>query len=218
MKSTLWIVAALIVCAAALPAARKKVHPHGEAGTFDYYVLSLSWSPQHCSTPAGSRDSEQCADGRQYGFVVHGLWPQFERGFPSDCADSDPVRSGIVRQMLRLMPAEQLIQHEWAKHGTCSGLDQPAYFKKIEQAYANVKIPLDYTQPLKQIEVSPDDIHKEFQQANPSFPAESVKVLCNGRFLSEVRVCYTKDLKPRACGADVRDTCKADPVIMRPVR
>ncbi len=218
MIRALSIVTALVVCAVGLTAAKKKAHPHGEPGKFDYYVMSLSWSPQHCSTPAGAKDSSQCAEGRQYGFVVHGLWPQYERGFPSDCEDTDPVRSGIVRQMLRLMPAEELIQHEWAKHGTCSGLDQPAYFKKIEQAYANVKIPLDYTQPLKQIEVSLEDVHKEFRNANPSFPEDSIHSLCNGKFLSEVRVCYTKDLKPRPCGADVRDTCKVDPIIMRPVR
>jgi ribonuclease T2 len=208
----------VVVCLAAFAASKKKVHPHGEPGQFDYYLLSLSWSPQHCSTPAGARDSLQCGDGRTFGFVVHGLWPQFERGFPSDCEETDPVRSGIVRQMLRLMPAEQLIQHEWATHGTCSGLDQPAYFKKIEQAYANVKIPLDYSGPLKQIEVSSHDIHKEFNNANPTFPEDSIKVLCTGRFLSEVRICYTKDLKPRACSAEVRDTCKVDPIIMRPVR
>src|SRR5690242_5822167 len=123
MKRALCGLAVVLMRTAGLTAARKRNRPQGEPGKFDYYLLSLSWSPQHCSTPAGSNDSMQCGEGRQFGFIVHGLWPQYERGFPSECADAGPVRSGIVKQMLRLMPAEKLIQHEWATHGTCSGLD-----------------------------------------------------------------------------------------------
>src|SRR6478752_5799189 len=58
----------------------------GPAGDFDFYVLALSWSPGFCETAGSGRERDQCKDGAGLGFVVHGLWPQNERGFPSECA------------------------------------------------------------------------------------------------------------------------------------
>jgi ribonuclease T2 len=110
-------------------------------------VLSLSWSPEFCAGPAGARDAAQCGEGRQYAFVVHGLWPQYERRFPEACAAPSPVDSAIVDRMLPLMPTTRLIQHEWDQHGTCSGLAQPAYFDTIRNVRAGVKIPGEYTAP-----------------------------------------------------------------------
>ena len=53
----------------------------GEPGKFDYYVLALSWSPEFChSHPANA----QCSG--HFGFVVHGLWPQFVDGYPEHCS------------------------------------------------------------------------------------------------------------------------------------
>src|SRR3977135_1905030 len=62
--------------------------PRGAASTpgdFDFYVLSLSWSSGFCETPAGARARGQCDASVNLGFVVHGLWPQDEHGYPSDC-------------------------------------------------------------------------------------------------------------------------------------
>lgn len=189
-----------------------------QAGAFDFYLLSLSWSPEYCAGPGGSRDSQQCGGSRRFGFVVHGLWPQYERGFPQNCGAAQPVPSSIVTSMLPLMPSPRLIQHEWDAHGTCSGLDVKAYFQKIVQAFAQVQIPTDFKSPAKQVEVAPADIKSKFAKANPSFPAEAFKIQCSGRYLSEVRACLTRDLKGRACSSDVRDNCRDTTVIMRPLR
>jgi ribonuclease T2 len=215
--SLLLFTAAIAVSGAA---ARSRNHHRGGGtpGVFDYYVLSLSWSPQFCAGPAGERDAAQCGEGRQFGFVVHGLWPQYERGFPEACAASAPVTSAIVDRMLPLMPSSRLIQHEWDQHGTCSGLAQAAYFDTIRNVRAAVKIPGEYTAPIQQVNVSPAKIKQKFVAANAGFDLDSVHVLCGGRFVSEVRVCFSKDLRPRACGAGVRDTCAVDPAILRPVR
>ena len=51
-------------------------------GQFDYYVLALSWSPSYCAGEAGQNDQQQCAPGRRFAFVVHGLWPQYNKGWP----------------------------------------------------------------------------------------------------------------------------------------
>jgi ribonuclease T2 len=101
-----------------------------EPGKFDFYVLSLSWSPSFCDA-ASTRVQEQSECGpRGYSFVVHGLWPQYERGFPRSCQVPPPrLPRQIASSMLDLMPAPQLVYHEWDEHGTCSGLSAAAYFK-----------------------------------------------------------------------------------------
>ena len=124
----------------------------------------------------------------------------------------------LVNAMLPLMPSPHLIQHEWDTHGVCSGLEMNAYFQQIQKAFAAVRIPDDFKSPVTQIEVAPADIKAKFARSNSSFPAEAFKVQCGGRYLTEVRVCLTKDLKGRACSTDIRDNCRDDSVIMRPLR
>jgi ribonuclease T2 len=190
----------------------------GVAGQFDYYLLSLSWSPEFCAGPTGARDDQQCGASRRFGFVVHGLWPQYEHGFPESCGTASPVPSSIVTAMLPLMPSPKLIQHEWENHGTCSGLKVQPYFEQIEKAFATVKVPADFKAPIKQVEIAPTSVQSKFVAANPSFPPDAFRVQCRARYLSEVRVCLTKDLKGRACSSDVRNTCRDDSIIMRPLR
>ena len=117
-------------------------------GEFDYYVLSLSWSPSFCEEAAergnGGRAQAQCG-GRPFSFVVHGLWPQYEHGFPEYCQRPSPrLERSIMSSMLDLMPAPGLIFSEWDKHGTCSGLGERAYFETIRKARSAVKIPPEY--------------------------------------------------------------------------
>ena len=210
----------LVSCASTDAASRKsrRSSSSDKPGVFDYYLLSLSWSPEYCAGPSGGHDNGQCGEGRRFGFVVHGLWPQYERGYPESCGSAKPVPQSLVNTMLPLMPSPKLIQHEWEKHGVCSGLDVSAYFRQIQNAFAGVKIPEDYRGPLKNIEVAPADVKAKFGKANPSYPATAFRIQCSGRYLSEMRVCLTKDLKGRACGSDIRDTCRDATVILRPVR
>jgi ribonuclease T2 len=100
------------------------------APDFNFYIFSLSWSPEYCH---GHPNSAQC-DGSHPGFVVHGLWPQRNDGqWPSSCSNapglSDP------NSMLDMMPSRRLIAHEWEKHGTCTGLSPQQYFGNIRRAY-----------------------------------------------------------------------------------
>ena len=192
--------------------------PRGEAGEFDFYVLSLSWSPQHCSTPAGEHDRDQCGGMKQFNFVVHGLWPQDDpRGWPQSCGGDPQVSGSLIQAMLPLMPSPKLISHEWEKHGTCSGLSQDAYFAKIKQARANLTIPADYQSPKDAIRTSPDVIKSKFVASNRGMTVSSMGAICSGRFLQEVDVCLTKDLNIRTCPSGVRDSCP-DELIMQPLR
>ena len=193
----------------------------GTSGTFDFYVLSLSWSPGFCATPAGRGDTMQCGGQRKYGFVMHGLWPQYEgKGWPEDCT-TERVDNATVQSMLSIMPSPKLVEHEWEKHGTCSGLDAKDYFEEATEAFHSVAIPRRYQAPTKTIPVSPDQMLHDFVAANAQFGDQGFAVLCsgNGRYLNEVRACLSKDLDGRSCNQEVlRDQCRSSEMIMRPVR
>jgi ribonuclease T2 len=147
-----------------LDGARAQDRRQNQAGQFDFYVLALSSSPSFCGATAerGRESREQCG-ARPYSFVVHGLWPQYERGFPEFCQVPAPrLDRNIVSSMLDLMPAPRLIFNEWDKHGTCSGLSPRAYFDTIRKARATVKIPEEYLDLRAPRTVSPNEVETAF--------------------------------------------------------
>lgn len=187
-------------------------------GQFDYYVLALSWSPSFCAQ-AGERAPKQQCGARPFAFVVHGLWPQYERGFPEFCQNPPPrLDRNIVSSMLDLMPAPRLIFHEWDKHGVCSGLPARGYFETIRKARAAVKIPADYLEPRSHVTVSPDEVEDAFVKANPGMSRAGIAVTCGGPRLSEVRICMSRDLQFRECAEIDRRACRRDKLAMPPVR
>ncbi|WP_315835162.1 ribonuclease T2 [Bradyrhizobium prioriisuperbiae] len=214
---------ALLGSALALNPARAQDHRQNAPGEFDFYVLSLSWSPSFCEAASergntGRNQQIQCG-GRPYSFVVHGLWPQYDRGFPNYCQRPAPrLDRNIVSSMLDLMPAPGLIFNEWDKHGTCSGLGARAYFETVRKARAAVKIPAEYLDLSESRMVTPADLEDAFVKANPGLSTAAISVTCDSRRLSEVRVCLSKDLQFRACEEIDRRACRRDKVEMPPMR
>ena len=193
-----------------------------EAGQFDFYVLSLSWSPSFCAAAAererGRTPSAQCG-ARPYSFVVHGLWPQYDRGFPEYCQVPAPrLDRRIVSSMLDLMPAPHLIFNEWDKHGTCSGLSSHAYFELVRKARAAVKIPPEYVDLQEPLSVTPAAVEEAFIKANPDLSMAAMAIDCDKKRLTEVRICLSKELKFRDCAEIARRSCKRDQVMMPPLR
>ncbi|MGX9429150.1 MULTISPECIES: ribonuclease T2 family protein [Bradyrhizobium] len=191
-------------------------------GEFDFYVLALSWSPSFCEAASergdGRRAQVQCG-GRPYSFVVHGLWPQYERGFPEYCQRPAPrLARNVMSSMLDLMPAPGLIYNEWDKHGTCSGLPARAYFESIRKARAAVKIPEEFLQLSEPKTVAPGEIEEAFIKANPGLSSSAISVTCDSKRLSEVRICMSKDMQFRACEETDRRACRRDQVVMPPIR
>jgi ribonuclease T2 len=191
-------------------------------GQFDFYVLALSWSPSYCEATRermpGRAVDQQCS-GRPFSFVVHGLWPQYERGFPSFCQVPAPrLDRSIVGNMLDLMPSPRLIFHEWDRHGTCSGLSQQAFFEAVRKARAAVKIPAEFVELDKPITVKPDDVAEAFVKANPGLSRTDLAVACDQKRLSEVRVCLNKDFSFRDCAEVTRRACKRDSIAMPAMR
>ena len=191
-----------------------------QTGQFDFYVLALSWSPSFCEAAAerGSAPKEQCG-ARPFSFVVHGLWPQYEKGFPEFCQIPAPrLDRNIVSSMLDLMPAPRLIFQQWDKHGTCSGLNPRVYFDAVRKARAQVKIPAPYIELTRPLTVTPDAVEVAFVQANPGLSRAAVAVTCSGRRMSEVRICLSKDFKFRDCAEVDRRACRQKDLVMPPVR
>jgi ribonuclease T2 len=218
---SLLVAAALIGMAGTAPAQDRRQSTPGE---FDFYVLSLSWSPSFCEAASerdngnGGRSSAQCG-GRPFSFVVHGLWPQYEHGFPDYCQRPSPrLDRNIMTSMLDLMPAPGLIFNEWDKHGTCSGLGARAYFETIRKARSAVKIPPEFLELSAPKTVAPAEIEDAFIKVNPGLSNSAIAVTCDRTRLSEVRICLSKDLQFRACEEIDRRACRRDQVVMPPMR
>jgi ribonuclease T2 len=189
---------------------------------FDFYVLALSWSPSYCAEAhernAARKPDPQCG-GRPFAFVVHGLWPQYEKGFPSYCQVPAPrLDRTVIGRALDLMPSPALVMHEWDRHGTCSGLSAGAYFETVRKARAVVKIPAAYLDLAQPVSVTPDDIADAFVKANPGLDRADMAVACNKTRLSEVRLCLGKDFSFHACPDVVRHTCTREKVEMPAMR
>jgi ribonuclease T2 len=194
-------------------------------GQFDYYALVLSWSPTYCSDQ-GRDDDTQCnrRDGRRYSFVLHGLWPQYESGYPSNCRlPRRPfVPEPVIGSMLDIMPSRGLVIHEYRTHGTCSGMDPVRYFATAHRLFDGIKIPDRFRNPFDSQIVSATDVERDFLRANPDFRSDMITVVCGGAggSLREVRFCLSKDGKPRTCGQNEtrRSLCTANQVFIPPAR
>jgi ribonuclease T2 len=186
---------------------------------FDFYVLALSWSPSYCEAEGEGANPQQCSSGRPYAFVVHGLWPQFERGFPSDCpTDAPRVADEVVRSLNDIMPSAGLIGHQWRRHGSCTGLTAEDYFATLRAARQKVAIPAAYQRLERHETVAARAVEQAFLQSNQELMANGVATTCDRRYFREVRICMTKSLEFRSCPELDRRTCRADKLTMPPVR
>lgn len=213
--------AALFSGLAAAPPAHAQARPGATPGEFDFYVLALSWSPSFCeATSERTSRSMQCAGDRPFHFVVHGLWPQFQRGFPEYCQVPAPVlENRTVTSMLDIMPAPGLVRHQWSKHGTCSGARSAgAYFEQVRQARAKVRIPAQYEGLSEPLTVTPEEVEEAFVRANPGLTREMIAVQCDQRRLREVRICIGRDMNFTACEEIDRRACRRDRLVMPPAR
>ncbi|MBT8410153.1 MAG: ribonuclease T2 [Alphaproteobacteria bacterium] len=189
------------------------------AGDFDYYVLSLSWSPTWCALEGDARGSPQCDAAQDFGWVLHGLWPQYEIGWPSYCRTGarDPSRTQ-TRAMADIMGSSGLAWHQWKKHGRCSGLSAKDYFKASRDAYARIVRPELFRRLERSIEVPASVIEQAFLRDNAGLEPDMLTITCKAGRIQEARLCLTRGLEPRACGRDVVRDCQMDNALFDPVR
>lgn len=192
------------------------------AGDFDFYVLAMSWSPDFCAGRGGS-DYEQCGPGKNPGFVLHGLWPQYQKGFPQNCS-SVPFPSQLKREFPGLFPNDRLYAHEWRRHGTCSGLSPREYMALAKKLKDAAPIPPRYRQLREPVRTTTAVLHKEFKTADAGIPEKGVAVFCSGsgRFLKEVFLCYNRQGERAACSPEIMSksarSCGRTDFLIRPGR
>lgn len=189
------------------------------AGAFDYYVLSLSWSPNWCLREGDARGADQCDARHDHGWILHGLWPQYHRGYPSFCRTTEraPTRA-MTEAMTDIMGSSGLAWHQWRKHGVCSGLSATAYFALSRDAYGRVARPAILRRIDRQMRLPARVIEEAFLEANPGMQADMITVTCKGDQIQEARICLSRDLSPVPCGADVVRDCTARDAIFAPIR
>jgi ribonuclease T2 len=181
-----------------------------QSGQFDYYLLSLSWAPTYCLTHGD--DGAECSN-KGYGFVLHGLWPQYDGGgYPENCDTQFDLTSQAAAKGKTIYPSPRLMAHEWQTHGTCSGVSALDYFSTADRATAAVNIPGAFNAPQSEQSLTAPQIIELFHRANPQMPDGSMAVACSRATMSEIRVCLTKDLVVRACGRGVRNSCPQVPL------
>lgn len=181
-------------------------------GDFDFYVLALSWSPGFCALrDADDRPKEQCAPGKRLGFVVHGLWPQYEEGYPTQCGITTRGPSRAALEIAAtIYPEEHLAAHQWRRHGSCSGKAPTEYFTAVKTARDKVAVPARLAAGDATLGMGPRDVERAFIEANPGLRLEALSVTCRSETLQEVRICLTKDLREfRACPEVDRRSCRA---------
>jgi ribonuclease T2 len=209
MKAILWaLVAVLCVCGGVQ--AKSKHHPAAsQTGKFDYYVLTLSWSPTFCETHPSNG---QCS--KHPGFVLHGLWPQWQAGgYPQHCSTSERLTAQARALGTTVFPTEDLMVHEWQTHGTCSGLSALEYFKAAQTSHESIKVPSALEPGTTRRVLSAQQVSRLVRDANPTVTARSLVVECARRELTEVRLCLSReDLQPRTCGNKVTGSCGTAPV------
>ncbi|WP_102108572.1 ribonuclease T2 family protein [Oceaniglobus roseus] len=189
------------------------------AGHFDYYVISLSWSPTWCALEGDARKSPQCDDAADSGWVLHGLWPQFHQGYPSFCRTTakDPSRAQTAA-MADIMGDGGAAWYQWKKHGRCAGLSAEAYFALARRAFASVAKPEVFRKLDRAVKLPAAVVEDAFLKENPGLAADGITITCKAGRIQEARVCLSKDLAPVPCGRDVVRDCRTQDALFDPVR
>ena len=186
------------------------------AGEFDYYVLAMSWSPTFCAIEGERRGNPQC--DRPLGWVLHGLWPQYENGWPSYCntLKRNPSRAD-TNAMVDIMGSSGSAWHQWKKHGKCSGLSSDDYYALARLAYSRVNRPELLRKLDKPVTLPANLIEQAFLKANPDWTSDMLTITCKAGRIQEARLCLTRDLEPRTCGADVIRDCRMKDALFAPI-
>lgn len=205
--------------AAALAVTASPAFADGTAGDFDYYVLALSWSPNWCTLEGDDRGSPQCDDTRDFGWVLHGLWPQYEDGWPQDCFSSfQPPSRGQTNDMADIMGTSGLAWYQWNKHGSCSGLSPTDYYALAREAYGQIERPQVLRNLERSVTLPASLIEEAFIQSNPALEPDQITITCRNGYIQEARICLTTDLDLRTCGADVIRDCSMSDAAFDPIR
>ena len=209
----------VLVCLLALGSTSSAVaqglaRPHAELPSDDQparnvpttsYTLSLSWAPEYCHGARGQRAADpECRPAVQRaGFTLHGLWPDGagEDRWPQYCHPVEILTDAQIGAGRANTPSPQLLQHEWAKHGSCMGNDPVRYFNEEARLYRQITIP-PIARLARKDGITAGEIADAFARANPKLPAAAIRVHVNKKgWLDEIWLCLDRDRRFAACVA-----------------
>jgi ribonuclease T2 len=179
------------------------------AGVFDYYVMSLSWTPTWCALEGDARQSPQCDTARGMGFTLHGLWPQYaDGGWPEFCNSAlrNPSRA-MSNDMADIMGTSGLAWYQWKKHGRCTGLSAAEYYALSRKAYASVNRPKIFRKLKRDISLPASVVEAAFLEANPDMEPNQITITCKAQKIQEARICLNKDLELTTCSPEAAQDC-----------
>ena len=171
------------------------------------YLLSLSWSPQHCHDARERRSGDAAGDAVQcggetgsFGFVLHGLWPETDgRDWPQYCRPARQMSRATIARHLCMTPSPELLQHEWARHGTCMAATPERYFRAAAILYRAVRYP-DMAALARETTLSVADFTRAFAGANPGLRENMIAVnMTRSGWLDEVRICLDRRFRRARC-------------------
>jgi ribonuclease T2 len=209
-----------LVLAGLATVAPAQIAPQMATLPFDFYVMTLSWSPGFCDTGGEEKSPEQCRAGSGDGFVVHGLWP--DNRMTADPQDCDPGKHASTADLATargLYPTDELAEHEYAKHGACTGLGASDYFALVRYVRDQLNIPPMLKAPQRPQRLPPQAIEQAFIEANANLHPDNMAVTCARGELIDVRICLTRDVKAFSnCLKVSGHTCRRSALVVQPPR
>ncbi len=166
------------------------------------YTLALTWAPGFCRAHGDEPGKAfQCGGENRFGFTLHGLWPD-GRGklWPQYCKATPILPPALIRKTMCATPSEQLIQHEWAKHGTCMRTTPEAYFQRSTSMYRAIRYP--DMEALSQGALTVGAFKQAFAAKNRAIPANAIRVTTTREgWLDELWLCLDTRFRYRRCEA-----------------
>ncbi|MGE4431624.1 MAG: ribonuclease T [Sphingobium sp.] len=181
------------------------------------YTLALSWSPNYCAGRNRGGGTQCDGSAGRFGFILHGLWPEGKggRGWPQYCAPATILPKAVLAAQFCTMPSVQLMQHEWAKHGTCMARRPEEYFSRGRSLYQQVRFP-DMAELARQKNLTAGTLARAFSAHNRGMGMETIRVRTDkAGYLSEMWVCLDTAFQPTRCPAGKSGAALSSPIRIR---
>ncbi len=167
------------------------------------YTLAISWAPQYCREHARDASARmQCGSGNRFGFTLHGLWPDgIGKEWPQYCRATPLLSRSVIRRNICATPSAQLLQHEWAKHGTCmAGYRPESYFARSTGLYAKLRYPdMD---GLSRAPLTAGGLATAIARSNPGLTPAMMRITADRQgWLDEVWLCLDTRFRYQRCPA-----------------
>lgn len=166
-----------------------------------FHLLAITWMPQTCAAGGDGQGELACDSATSFGWTLHGLWPNSDgRPYPRYCRPAEEVRTETIRSQLCRIPSVNLVQHEWAAHGTCGWTSPEAYFAQAAQLYDPLVKPEPMTLAGSDGQLTAGELRDGWVRANPGLSRNAIHVaIADDGALREIRLCYDLEFVPAAC-------------------